>query len=60
MPKGKPEKQYGRIWELTPPSRRKPYKGHLEWKRVYGPNNEGFMLFKILPLKKKIVKQEEA
>jgi hypothetical protein len=52
MPKGKPETQYKGTWELIAPSK-KSYKGHLEWKRSYGPNDERFMLFKLLPLGRK-------
>jgi len=52
MGKPRPEKQYKGVWEIKAPEG-KTYKGHLQWKRFYGPNDERFALFKMLPIGKK-------
>ncbi|MBZ5664036.1 MAG: hypothetical protein LAO30_05480 [Acidobacteriia bacterium] len=52
MAKTKNTDVYKGIWLLTPPSGKEPYKARLQWKRFYGPNDERFGLFKILPIRR--------
>lgn len=45
----KSKDMYKGKWKLKAPSGKR-YEGHLQWKRFYGPNDERFAIFKLLPI----------